>query len=662
MASNKNGYSYKVPLEESCIRLLTIKPGNEADPLELHLSTVSLNTSPVYEALSYCWGDTSPTNAVLCDEHDVSITTSLFGALGELRYPTESRTIWADALCIDQTNVDDKTQQVRLFHRIYSQAARTIIWLGPDELDPAQSLRDAGKLIQGGLALARSVTLCSDSQASGDVLAQRLEDSPPSLLDYDWGFLKAIFRRPWFWRKWIVQEVALAKEVVVAIGGGIRFLWLDLAMLSEVLLALDASTALVRNLEEADFQTTPDSPGANWGGGMYNAKMIMTIQNHRVNGTLLDAAVATMAFQCSDEHDYIYGISSLPGQGPMISADYTISVGETFKRFAEICLVEGQSLKVLGLAPDKLIFPLQRDIARLPGLPSWVPDLRLIGQMPSLVSYGIDTFREQWFYAGGRDVLPTLSVSGNILQCRGIIIDRVGALVEKSLVERIGRSTYEVRASIMQSMPIRDNFPSMRETALGEWLQACCLCALRGASSSILWPDSTRLHTKVNEVQKELDAGSSIHHRLSTELLADLSRTMICDFVDGDQPTLEAEQLKLVRDLLTYVFDSCEDPSIQLPQSLSGEDSAFNTSMAKWSAVRRFCFTSNGRLGHLAPGSEPGDCICVLGGAEVPFVIRPISGDAEGTYQLVGECYLDGMMYGEAWKLSDHVEENINLV
>lgn len=652
MASNKSGIPYKVPLEESCIRLLTIKPGNAGDPLDLHLSTVSLNANPVYEAISYCWGDSSLTNAAVCDEHDVSITTSLFGALVELRYAAEPRTIWADAMCIDQTNADDKTQQVQLFHRIYSQATRTLIWLGPDESGPGKSLRDAGKLIQGGLAFARSLPLYSDPQALGKTVAQRLEDSPPSLLDYDWGFLRAIFWRPWFQRKWVVQEVALAKDVVVVIEGGVRFPWRDLAMLADVLLTLDASTALVRNVEQADSQTSPAPPGATWGGGLFNANMIMTIQNNRANSTLLDAVVATMAFQCTDPHDCIYGISSLPGQGPMITADYTISVRETFKRFAEICLVEGRSLKVLGLAPDNLIFPAQRETDRLPGLPSWVPDLRLIGQMPSLVNFGTETSREQRFHAGGRDVLPTLSVSGNILQCRGIIIDSVGALVEKSLMERMGNSTSEAQASIMQSVPIRANFKSMRGTALGEWLQACCLCALQGAASSSLWPDSTKLPTKANEVL-----------RPSPELLTALSRTMMCDWgTKENEPTLEAEQLELVGDLLTYVFESSQDHSIELPQSLSGEDSAFNTIMAKWSAVRRFCFTRNGRLGQLAPGSVPGDRICVLGGGEVPFVIRPTIGDSKGMYQLIGECYLDGMMDGEAWKLSGHVVGDISLV
>lgn len=141
----------------------------------------------------------------------------------------------------------------------------------------------------------------------------------------------------------------------------------------------------------------------------------------------------------------------------------------------------------------------------------------------------------------------------------------------------------------------------MRGTALGEWLQAWCLRALQGAASSILWQDSTTLPTKANGVP-----------RPSPDLLTALSRTMMCDWgTKENEPTLEAEQLELVGDLLTYVFETSQGHSIELPRSLTGEDSAFNTITAKWSAVRRFCFTSKGRLGQLAPGSEPGDRIWV---------------------------------------------------
>lgn len=42
---------------------------------------------------------------------------------------------------------------------------------------------------------------------------------------------------------------------------------------------------------------------------------------------------------------------------------------------------------------------------------------------------------------------------------------------------------------------------------------------------------------------------------------------------------------------------------------------------------------------------EPGDVICVLFGAKVPFCLRAVGGEF---YLLVGECYVHGMMKGEA--------------
>ncbi|KAH6975769.1 hypothetical protein EDB80DRAFT_549235, partial [Ilyonectria destructans] len=58
----------------------------------------------------------------------------------------------------------------------------------------------------------------------------------------------------------------------------------------------------------------------------------------------------------------------------------------------------------------------------------------------------------------------------------------------------------------------------------------------------------------------------------------------------------------------------------------------------------KFCVTENGRFGRVPLDSQPGDCICVLVGGEVPFSIRPTG---RGTYTLVGECYVNGVMDSE---------------
>lgn len=54
-----------------------------------------------------------------------------------------------------------------------------------------------------------------------------------------------------------------------------------------------------------------------------------------------------------------------------------------------------------------------------------------------------------------------------------------------------------------------------------------------------------------------------------------------------------------------------------------------------------------------------GDEIFVLSGARVPFVFRA---RADGTYRLVGEIYVHGIMRGEAFEYMDMVEERVTLL
>lgn len=69
--------------------------------------------------------------------------------------------------------------------------------------------------------------------------------------------------------------------------------------------------------------------------------------------------------------------------------------------------------------------------------------------------------------------------------------------------------------------------------------------------------------------------------------------------------------------------------------------------IAKWFKDRRFCITLNSRCGAVPAGAKTGDVICVFLGATVPHVLRP---NIDGTYTLIGECYIDGVMNGGAFR------------
>ena len=123
--------------DEDSIRLISLLPGNFEDDLELALITYEATEAPEYEALSYTWGDASSQKWVSVNGEPLNIRTNLETALRHLRDEDESRTLWVDAVCINQNDVLERSQQVNRMRYIYAGAQHTVIWLGSgdDETD-----------------------------------------------------------------------------------------------------------------------------------------------------------------------------------------------------------------------------------------------------------------------------------------------------------------------------------------------------------------------------------------------------------------------------------------------------------------------------------------------------------------------------------------------
>ncbi|PVH73562.1 HET-domain-containing protein, partial [Cadophora sp. DSE1049] len=112
------------------IRLLRINPAlDHSDAVECTLEYVSLQNKPIYNALSYVWGDVNVTDTVLVNGQHFEATKNLVAALRERRKSRLSESTWIDAVCINQKSVDEKTQQVRLMRDIYCAAQKTLVWL-----------------------------------------------------------------------------------------------------------------------------------------------------------------------------------------------------------------------------------------------------------------------------------------------------------------------------------------------------------------------------------------------------------------------------------------------------------------------------------------------------------------------------------------------------
>ncbi|KAF2803485.1 uncharacterized protein BDZ99DRAFT_399646, partial [Mytilinidion resinicola] len=132
------------------IRILRLLPGEWSDPLrcELHSSYICkdnqpymihypnpLGEHPTYEALSYTWGDMSTTTTMDLCGHPFSISNNLESALRHLRQDSEWRDLWVDAICIDQSNMPERSAQVLKMAEIYRHASKVIVWLGEESSD-----------------------------------------------------------------------------------------------------------------------------------------------------------------------------------------------------------------------------------------------------------------------------------------------------------------------------------------------------------------------------------------------------------------------------------------------------------------------------------------------------------------------------------------------
>ncbi|PNP74183.1 hypothetical protein FNYG_12232 [Fusarium nygamai] len=163
-----------------------------------------------YEALSYAWGSSEDQATIAVNKTTLQITQNLKDSLTYLRHDSKPRSLWIDAICINQSDVDERSSQVRLMGRIYSSASCVISWLGlkDDPIDYVEQMKKARSLI----GLVRS--------CSTDELFALLLDSP-SKEDLEEVFEDGLYSlqlvigerdRPPYWRRaWIIQEVSLAR-------------------------------------------------------------------------------------------------------------------------------------------------------------------------------------------------------------------------------------------------------------------------------------------------------------------------------------------------------------------------------------------------------------------------------------------------------------------
>lgn len=193
-------YQYKSIDPNKQIRIVELLPGNFHAPIELKITEEDLHAT--YDALSYTWGDHNSRVSISVkvdnpkDTKSINVTRNLSMALRHLRDHSEPRSLWIDALCINQKDSAEKAHQVAMMTQIYKNADQVRIWLGPeaDGSDLAmQTLRRGGD----------------------EILGEDLMDKKNNRVRRA---LEALPRRDYWTRVWVVQEIFMARSIKIHCG------------------------------------------------------------------------------------------------------------------------------------------------------------------------------------------------------------------------------------------------------------------------------------------------------------------------------------------------------------------------------------------------------------------------------------------------------------
>ena len=368
-------YIYKALPNHRDIRLLVYRYVPDSDvTIHCHLMTKSLDEiircGPKYEALSYVWGNPDNTIPIMCDGKRLSITANLHTLLVN-RYITvrmdmaASLYFWADAICINQKDNEEKTVQVRLMQDIYGHADHVIAWLGEED----QSVKRGFAYVRRLFATMEEYSLVDpetqekhfDYNSLDTAEAEAVRLGMPGRTDKVWGDMAAILTNPWFSRVWIVQEALMAR--------GLMFLCGATTLPSEILLSV------ARVMIDVDIFRERLTSGtlAPW---FLNARYLGHLKHNFDRGaklTILDILYFTRDFEASDARDKVFAVVGLATDVDETFIDYSVEdPGPMLVRLSKTLL--GIRDETVASSPDLTVLAYARSVATSIKVPSWVVD------------------------------------------------------------------------------------------------------------------------------------------------------------------------------------------------------------------------------------------------------------------------------------------------
>jgi hypothetical protein len=192
-------YEDLVNQPENTIRLLTVYPGT-SNLIKSSLSNALLTEPLRFKALSYVWGTEDPDKVICVDGKVFRVRPNLWTFLKRLQRSKKATVIWIDAISVNQADIPERNQQVRLMTQIYSNAEVVLAWLGDDPHGEASVLKQHA----GSLWSTRRTQLRSQFLKGTKRQVRKAWD--------------CLLMNAYWTRAWIVQEFTLANKLHIMFG------------------------------------------------------------------------------------------------------------------------------------------------------------------------------------------------------------------------------------------------------------------------------------------------------------------------------------------------------------------------------------------------------------------------------------------------------------
>jgi hypothetical protein len=603
------------PLRPQEFRLLH---RNGKGELQLQLKTHKIEFPPRYQALSYACGTEPKDRRVLCSNWDgtshasLYITQTLYDALNELA--VEEIPIWVDAICINQTNPEEKSEQVALMHRIYRRADQVAIWLDRRRGDNTglaldilswismpPTMSSAEKRLELLPALKRHLErpgnslqieqlqkLASVVSKSQHIRISQMEFQRmgiPYFHEPLWKALGDVFSPPWLFRLWTFQELMLGTDCFVAFGNS-KLPWrtyFDVGMQLSLCGLLDHCITHLPSDRKAHALTafTRLEPFLN------SSQKVIPFWR------CLDEARQR---EVTETVDRIYAVLSLANE--KLRSQITINYSGDWKaNYWDLFLEVGKA--VMETSTSQALLAGANSKTKAKQLPSWCPDFTVPCEV---VPFGVNG-RAGMRY--GRSIPPHYDKK---------VINIGGAKID--IVDRMVRFSWS-----WPRQDISDIYgPDGLAAQTLRWLNTCWSSTREAYAHDEAGAHRAFVLTILGEIPDAPDAFSDdVWFKEKNDTLVDVRKRLenlkICTGPEDTDDSSEAWHRFLI------IFQKLDDI---------------------W-RNRVFFSTKKGRIGFASDRISPGDHVCVFFGESHLYVLRDRSA---GFYKFVSDAYVDGYITG----------------